>query len=105
MAVDPIRAELELSKNDMGLIMSAFFAAYALFQLPTGWLGHLWGTRRALPFFSALWSAFTGMCALTTGYWSILFARFGLGGAEAGIFPCAAASISKWFPSARRAGA
>jgi MFS family permease len=103
MVVKPIQADLDLSQEDMGLIMSAFFMAYALFQLPTGWLGHAWGTRRALPFFSALWSVATGFCALAGGFPSLWLARSGMGAAEAGIFPCAAASLGKWFPSTRRA--
>jgi len=103
MVVQPIRTDLGLSKEDMGLIISAFFIAYALFQLPTGWLGHAWGTRRALPFFAALWSVATGLCALATGFPTLLLARSGMGAAEAGIFPCAAASLGKWFPSTRRA--
>jgi ACS family glucarate transporter-like MFS transporter len=103
MAVDPIRAELRLDKEDMGVVMSAFFVAYALFQLPTGWLGHVWGTRRALPLFSGLWSAATALCAIALGFPSLLLARAGMGAAEAGIFPCAAASLARWFPASSRA--
>lgn len=105
LAVDPIRADLGLSEQEMGLVITAFFATYALFQLPTGWLGHRWGSRRALPFFSALWSAFTGVCAVAGGFWGLLLGRGGMGTAEAGIFPCAAASIARWFPMTRRAAA
>jgi ACS family glucarate transporter-like MFS transporter len=103
MVVEPIRADLELSKEDMGLAISAFFVAYALFQLPAGWLGHAWGTRRALPFFAGLWSAATAACALAGGFPGLLLARSAMGAAEAGIFPCAAASLGKWFPGTRRA--
>lgn len=105
MAVEPIRADLGLSEPEMGYAIGAFFVAYALLQLPTGWLAHVWGTRRALPFFAALWSAFTGLCAAATGFPSLLLARGGMGAAEAGIFPAAAASIAQWFPQTRRAGA
>lgn len=105
VAVDPIRADLGLSEQAMGVVIAAFFATYALFQLPTGWLGHVWGTRKALPFFCALWSGFTGISAVTTGFGGMLAARTGLGAAEAGIIPCAAASIAKWFPLTRRASA
>jgi predicted DsbA family dithiol-disulfide isomerase len=50
-AVDPIRADLNLTKEQMGLIMGAFWFAYALFELPTGWLGDRYGARVTwLPF-------------------------------------------------------
>ena len=105
MAVEPIRVELGMAEPEMGYAIGAFFAAYALLQLPAGWLAHVWGTRRALPFFAALWSAFTGLCAVAGGFPGLLLARGGMGAAEAGIFPAAAASIAHWFPSGRRASA
>ncbi len=103
MAVDPIRADLGLSEQAMGFVLSAFFAAYAVCQLPSGWVGHVWGSRAALPFFAAGWSAATGLCALATGPLGLTTARAGMGAAEAGIFPCALNSLARWFPPARRA--
>ena len=44
-----IRGELGISEQAMGWIGSAFFASYALLQLPSGWLSHRLGSRRALP--------------------------------------------------------
>lgn len=41
VVVDPIRTDLDISESAMGWVLAAFFAAYALFQLPTGWLGHI----------------------------------------------------------------
>src|SRR5262245_56076686 len=52
-----IREDLDIDKEAMGTELGAFFIAYALFQVPAGWLGHVWGTRRALAFYSILWSA------------------------------------------------
>lgn len=103
VASEVISADLGLSDKEMGTLMSAFFMTYALFQLPTGWLGHVWGTRKALPFFSLAWSTATAVAALATGLPTLLAARLALGAAESGIFPCAASSLGKWFPSTRRA--
>jgi ACS family glucarate transporter-like MFS transporter len=103
VAKQAIGTNLELSDATMGDIMAAFFFAYALFQLPAGWLGALWGTRRALPFFAVAWSVFTAAAALATGAPGLLLSRWGMGAAEAGIFPCAAATLAQWFPSTRRA--
>jgi sugar phosphate permease len=94
-----IGAELGLDKKQMGLVMSAFFLSYAIFQLPTGWLGHIYGTRRALPLFAGAWSIATGCMAFCTGLSSLCVTRFATGAAQAGIFPCSTNSISKWFPA------
>src|SRR5437899_1772285 len=51
-----IEKELLLKEGQMGQVMAAFFISYAIFQIPTGWLGDRLGTRRALPLFTAIWS-------------------------------------------------
>lgn len=98
-----IRADLGLTESQMGLVMSAFFLAYALFQMPAAWLDHVWGSRRALPFFSASWSVATGICGATNGVALLLLARFSMGAAEAGIFPASTGVLSRWYPVSRRA--
>ena len=63
----------------MGEILGAFFITYALFQIPAGWLGHVWGTRRALAFYSILWSGATLFSAMATGYVTLLTPASGWG--------------------------
>jgi len=103
VAAKPIRDDLGLTNEQVGLLMSTFFMTYAVFQLPTGWLGHVWGSRRGLPFFCVMWSAATGICGLAAGFPGLLFGRLAMGAAEAGIFPCATSTIARWFPPTRRA--
>ena len=43
-----ISKEYGFSKATMGVIFSAFIWAYALFQVPGGWLGDRFGPRRVL---------------------------------------------------------
>jgi len=93
-----IRAELGLSDQLMGWILSAFFCSYALFQLPTGWLGDRLGTRRSLPLCSSGWSLATAGLALTTAWPLLLVWRFCNGAAQAGLFPCCTKTIANWFP-------
>lgn len=102
VAESTIRAELGLSKEQMGQIMSAFFLTYALFQLPTGWMAHHGGTRRTLPVLAAIWSLATGLIGLGNGFVSLLAARSLMGAAQAGVFPCATTSIAVWLPLNRR---
>jgi MFS family permease len=103
VAEKDIRWELDLSTNQMGDVLGAFFLSYAIFQIPAGALGHAWGSRRALTLFSVLWSVATGIGAIATGFTGMLISRLFMGAAEAGIFPCATSTMAKWFPSTRRA--
>jgi MFS family permease len=98
-----IEKELGLDLKEMGWVMAAFFLGYTIFQLPAGWLGDRWGTRRALPIFTVLWSAATGLMALPGGFLALFGSRLAMGAAQAGIFPCAVNTISRWFPPWQRA--
>lgn len=102
VAEKAISADLELSKGQMGALMSAFFLTYALFQLPTGWWGHVRGTRVALPVYAAVWSVMTGAFAFSGGLFGMIVARAGMGAAQAGLFPCAVNSLGRWMPASRR---
>jgi MFS family permease len=103
VAEEKIRSDLGLSKYAMSWVMSAFFITYAVFQIPTGWLGHVWGTRRALALFAAAWSVAGGLGGLAMGLPLLLLTRLGMGVAQAGLFPCSTGSVAKWFPSGRQA--
>ncbi|WP_145308759.1 MFS transporter [Gimesia fumaroli] len=97
-----IQEELDISLTQMGWVMSAFFWSYALSQIPSGWIGHVWGTRRSLTTFALLWSIATILTGLVTGFWMLIAVRLIFGISQAGIFPCCASTISKWLPKARR---
>src|SRR5262249_55090554 len=98
-----LRHDLGLDKRQMGLVMSAFFITYTVFQLPSGWLGHVWGTRRALTLLAGAWSVLTGLLALAFTFPALFLVRLGMGAAQAGIFACVVNSIARWFPTTRRA--
>ncbi|MEX2118840.1 MAG: MFS transporter [Pirellulales bacterium] len=100
---DEVRYDLGLTKNDMGLVFSALFLGYALFQIPSGWAGDRWGARRPLVLFAAAWSLATAMLAMAGGYSTLLAVWCACGVAQAGLFPCAARSITQWLPATGRA--
>ena len=52
--------ELGLGKDRVGDVLASFFFAYALGQLPAGWLADRFGPRRMLVTYILLWSLFTG---------------------------------------------
>ena len=43
-----ITESLHLTEPQMGMVFSAFALSYALFEVPSGWLGDLMGPRRVL---------------------------------------------------------
>ena len=94
--------DLGLSKVQMSLVFSAFTLAYGLFEIPTGWWGDRIGTRRVLTRIVIWWSSFTMFTAGAFSYASLLVIRFLFGIGEAGAWPNAAKTFSRWFPVTER---
>lgn len=97
-----ISKDLGISLVMMGNITFAFRLGYALFQIPGGWLGDRFGARRALAAVVTWWSAFTAFTGMAWNGISMLTIQtfFGLG--EAGAFPIATRSLSRWMRPAER---
>ncbi|MBL8176228.1 MAG: MFS transporter [Bryobacterales bacterium] len=95
-AVPSISKEFGFSLATMGGILAAFRWGYALFQIPGGWLGDRFGPRRALTAIVIWWSAFTSLTAASWGEFSMRAFRFLFGVGEAGAFPIATRSLSRW---------
>jgi MFS transporter, ACS family, glucarate transporter len=100
-----IRAELGLTAVQMGWIFSAFTFAYAVFEIPTGWLGDVLGPRKTLMRIVLWWSAFTSASGVAWNFPSLLTARFLFGAGEAGAYPNISRSFSRWFPATERGSA
>jgi len=94
--------DLSLSPLQMSFVFSAFTTAYGLFEIPTGWWGDRIGTRKVLTRIVAWWSSFTMLTAAATNYVSLLIIRFLFGVGEAGAWPNAARTFSRWFPLGER---
>jgi MFS family permease len=97
-----IRADLDLTPVQMGVVFSAFTLAYSLFEVPSGWLGDVIGPRRVLTRIVLWWSAFTMATGLAQGFRSLVLIRFLFGAGEAGAFPNAVRSFATWFPVRER---
>jgi MFS family permease len=54
-----IQQDLGLTKQQMGYAFAAFGWAYALFEIPGGWLGDVIGPRKVLMRVVVMWSIFT----------------------------------------------
>jgi MFS transporter, ACS family, glucarate transporter len=97
-----VRGDLGLSKTQMGYVFSAFTIAYALFEIPSGIWGDRIGARRVLTRIVVWWSTFTIATATAFNYASMLAVRFLFGMGEAGAFPNASKTFSRWFPASER---
>jgi len=97
-AIPFIAHEFHLSSTAMGAVMSAFFAGYALMQIPGGVLADRLGPRAVLTFSIAWWSVMTALSGAAPGLASLLAVRVLFGFGE-GPFPSAASkALSVWFP-------
>jgi sugar phosphate permease len=110
-----MKAELDLSNFQWGMVGVAFQVSYAVFEPMTGHWGDRYGSRRVLTRIVLWWSAFTALTGwvwnfsapllpglVVNGFLLLLLIRFLFGAGEAGALPNAARVIGLWFPPGRR---
>src|SRR5215207_11580321 len=71
-----IRLDLGLSPKQIGLVFGAFTLAYALFEIPTGYLGDRIGARKVLIRVVLWWSFFTSATGAVWNWGSLVAVRF-----------------------------
>ncbi len=91
--------------------LAAFNLSYAFFEVPSGWLGDVYGPRRTLIRIVLWWSTFTALTGLTgvrfggavlIGYWGLVAIRFLFGVGEAGAYPNITRALHNWIPREER---
>ncbi|MDB6115646.1 MAG: major facilitator superfamily 1 [Lacunisphaera sp.] len=97
-----ISRDLGLSSAQMGWVFSAFTLAYALFEIPGGYLGDRIGPRRVLLRIVVWWSFFTAATGWAWSWGSLVITRFLFGAGEAGCFPNLTKAFNRWLPAAER---
>src|SRR5690242_20323679 len=80
-----ISKEFGFSKVTMGVIFSAFIWAYALFQVPGGWMGDRFGPRKVLTTIMTYRTVIAVLTTIAAGVSSFWIVRFMLGVGEAEI--------------------
>jgi MFS family permease len=108
-----IQEEFRLDDKQMGLLFTAFAFAYALFEMPSGWLGDVFGPRKTLIRIVLWWSLFTSLTGaiypnafgLGFAFVAMLLVRFLFGMGEAGAYPNIARAFYNWFPFGERGSA
>src|SRR6516162_2677135 len=73
-----VQSEFGLKSEDMGWIFGAFTFAYAIFEVPTGWLGDMFGPRKTLIRIVLWWSLFTALTGVVTPSDWVLFTLPGI---------------------------
>jgi len=101
-AAPEISKEFGFDKVTMGVIFSAFVWAYALFQVPGGWLSDRFGARGVLTGVVAYWSVMTAATAAAFSSTSFIAGRFLFGVGEADAFPGATRAMQLWYPQPER---
>lgn len=111
IAAELMMPALSLTKGDLALVFNSFLVGYAIFQVPTGWLGDRFSPRVVLGVSVFLWGVLTVLTGLLPGtlvrgagatlalLWLL---RFLLGAAEASTFPVASRAVHLWVSSSRR---
>ena len=92
-----IRHDLGLSIAQMGLLLSAFLWAYAVFQLPAGALVDRLGPRKLLGAGIFIWSLAQALGGLVGNFWQFVVARVFLGMGESPQFSGLVRVVRDWF--------
>ncbi|MGG1660889.1 MFS transporter [Brevibacillus sp. NRS-1366] len=105
VALADIGKDLHLSEASLGVVISSFFAGYALFQIPGGWLADKYGSKKIMIIGIATWSLFTIFTGFAWSLTSLLLIRFFFGVGESGFPAASSKAIAEYFPKEERAKA
>lgn len=101
-AMPLIRTDLGFTNVQVGYVFGAFTLAYALFEIPGGWLGDRFGPKKVLMRIVLWWSFFTAATGWAWSAASMMVARFLFGAGEAGCFPNITKAFTTWLPREER---
>lgn len=106
-------AAIDRPEEDFFWVLMCFQVAYAIFEIPTGWMGDTYGPRKTLLRIVLWWSLFVALTGcvglmwpgnpeLFIGFGLLLVIQFLFGVGEAGAFPNIARALYNWFPTNKR---
>ena len=82
-----IAADLHLNDARMGFVFSAYATAYALCEVPSGYLGDRFGPRRVLLRIAIWWTAFMAATTAAFSFASMYLTQLLFGAGQSGCFP------------------
>lgn len=102
----PIKDELHLTDGQLGLLGGTAFALlYATLGVPIGWLADRYSRSWIITVSLCIWSGFTALCGLATGFGTLFLSRLGVGIGEAGGVAPSYSMIADYFGPGERARA
>jgi ACS family D-galactonate transporter-like MFS transporter len=101
VAAPNLRAELHLSPDKLGLLLSAFFWTYAAFQIVSGWLVDRYDVNWVFGAGFFVWSLATACTGFVTGFAALFAFRLLLGMAESVAYPSYSKILATRFPKNR----
>ena len=93
---DSFKSVIHLTDDDKKWVLGGFFWAYALAQVPAGWMSDRFGARGLVTIYIAIWSIATAATGFAVGFWSLFVARLVCGLAEAGYYPASSGMVTRW---------
>ena len=103
---DSIKADLELTDTQVGLMTGLSFAIfYTTLSIPLAIVADRWNRSKVIAIAIAIWSVMTVLCGAAASFIQIFLARIGVGIGEAGSSPASHSLIADLFPPERRATA
>lgn len=99
LLVVPIKADLNATDTQMGLLMGLAFAIfYTLVGIPIARLSDVKSRKFIVSAAILLWSLMTAACGLSKSFFQLFLARVGVGVGEAALSPAAYSIIADSFP-------
>jgi sugar phosphate permease len=98
MALPFIRKEFAMSNTEAGALASLFLLAYAIAQIPSGFIYSRFGVRSIFSFAMVATSAATGLIGTASSIFMLKAYRFLLGLAEGPLPLGITSTINHWFP-------
>jgi len=97
-----ISKDMNLTPVEIGQIASAFFFAYAIAQVTSGFLADKFGPKKVMNIAIITFTLVSVVTGFVKNFGQFIAIRIGLGLGEGHHFPPAAKAISNWFPYHQR---
>jgi MFS transporter, ACS family, D-galactonate transporter len=97
-----VAAELHLKPFQLGLLFSAFFWTYAIFQFVSGWLIDRYNVIWVYGLGYLIWSGVTALTGFVSGFATLFVVRLLLGISESVSYPSYSKIIASSFPERQR---
>ncbi|HMO75903.1 MAG TPA: MFS transporter [Sphingopyxis sp.] len=101
--VEPIRAEMDFSDTQFGLLTGLAFALfYAAMGVPVAMIADRWNRVKLIGIACVVWSGFTAACGMVSNFWQLAVMRFGVGAGESGGTAPSLSVLADYYPPAQR---